>query len=258
MLTYKNTIAVAIILLVILLALDYVLPVSKWIYAGIILVSLFLMAFGSKNIQSGFYFRSLCSGNPEKNEIAITFDDGPDAQVTPMILDVLKKHKVKAAFFIVGNKASLHPEIIQRINKEGHIIGGHSFYHDFFFDLYSAGRMQQEMKQTEEAVFQLIAKRPKLFRPPYGVTNPPLAKAVARQEYISIGWSLKSNDTIIEDESAILEHLRSKVKSGDIILFHDNKPWNVKLLDQFLSEITTKDLKVARLDEFLNIQAYVY
>ena len=247
-----------IILLVVLLALDYLLPVSKWIYVGIILAFVFVMALGSKNIQSGFYIHSLCKGSPEKNEVALTFDDGPDAQVTPMILDVLKKHKVKAAFFIIGSKASLHPEIIQRIDKEGHLIGGHSYNHNFFFNLYSSGRIRKEMKQTEDIIFQSIAKRPKLFRPPYGVTNPPLAKAIARQEYVSIGWSLKSNDTVIEDGSVILENLNGKIKAGDIILFHDNKPWNVKLLDQFLRDLAAKELKVTRLDKFLNIQAYVY
>jgi peptidoglycan/xylan/chitin deacetylase (PgdA/CDA1 family) len=214
------------------------------------------MTWGSKTIQSNFYLKSICSGDRNEKSVAITFDDGPDAQVTPMILDILKENNVRAAFFIVGNKAEKNPEILKRIDKEGHVIGGHSYSHHFFFDLFSSHSVRHEMRKTDSIVFAATGKRMSLFRPPYGVTNPPIAKAIKALEYQSIGWSLKSNDTVIEDASIIQDRLIAKLKCGDIILFHDNKPWTVKVLGNFIPYLHKKEFSVIRLDKFLNIRAY--
>jgi len=258
MLRFKNTMIIFAIILTLLLALDILLPVNKWIYAGIILAGILLMAWGSGNIRSGFYLKSICNGNRDKKEVAFTFDDGPDAQVTPMILDVLKEHNIKATFFIIGSKAATNAELLKRINNEGHIIGGHSFTHHFFFDLFSSSRMIREMQKTENVIHSIIGKKICFFRPPYGVTNPPLAKSIQYMQYHSIGWSLKSKDTIIENESLLFNNLSTGVKKGDIILFHDNKPWTVNVLGSFIKFLNDRELKVTRLDKFLNIQAYAY
>jgi peptidoglycan/xylan/chitin deacetylase (PgdA/CDA1 family) len=258
MLNFRNTLVLVCGILVALLGLDFVFTISKWYYAGIIIVFVVIMAYGSKVIQSDFYVRSLSSGSRKNGQIALTFDDGPDAQVTPMILDVLKKHNIKAAFFIIGSRAEFNPEIIKRIDREGHMLGSHSYSHAFLFDLYSSRRMRDEIELTEKIIQSMTGKKMRLFRPPYGVTNPPLAKAVNRLQYHSIGWSLKSNDTVIDNEPELLNRLNKKIKPGDIILMHDNKPWNVKVLDDFLSGLKEKNLAAVRLDKFLNIQPYEY
>lgn len=258
MLNYRNTVICVIVVLAALLVLDYSFAISKWYYAGIIIVSSLVMAYGSRYIQSDFYIRSYSRGGRSTGEIALTFDDGPDFQVTPAILDVLKKHNIKAAFFVIGSRAELNTDIVKRIDKEGHIIGGHSYTHGFMFDLYSSRRMQDELDLSEKILFTIIGKKIRMFRPPYGVTNPPLAKAIRRMHYHSIGWSLKSNDTVIENETELLDRLNKKVKPGDIILMHDNKPWNIKVLDEFLGGLKEKNLNVVRLDKFLNIHPYAY
>lgn len=258
MLNYRNTILTVVLILLTLLAFDYFVSVNKLLYPGIIVAFILLLAWGSKNIESGFYIKSVCKGDINKKQIAITFDDGPDAQVTPMILDVLKKYNVKATFFVIGSKAELNPEIIKRIDKEGHLIGAHSFSHHFFFDLFSSRRMENEMIKTENFVYTVIGKRLKLFRPPYGVTNPALSRAIKHMEYISIGWSLRSDDTTIRDEARLLKNITGKISNGDIILFHDNKPWNVKALDGFIEYLNKSEYQASRLDEFLSINAYVY
>jgi peptidoglycan/xylan/chitin deacetylase (PgdA/CDA1 family) len=258
MLTFRNTIIIFIIVLLVALGIDYLIPVNKLVYAGIGIVFISLLAWGSKDIRSGFYINTINQGDRNKNVVSLTFDDGPDAQVTPMILDILKKHQVKAAFFLIGNKAGLNADIITRIDKEGHLIGSHSYTHHFFFDLFSPKRMEKELIKTENIVYSIIGKRLKLFRPPYGVTNPPLAKAVSRMQYQSIGWSLKSNDTVIKDESTLVKNIMETVRGGDIILFHDNKPWNVRALDKLIQGLLTKGYKISRLDELLTLQAYVY
>ena len=258
MLRFKTTVIALVIILIIVLAVDYLLPVNKWIYAGIILAGLLIMAWGSKYMQFDFYLKSICSGSRDKKEVALTFDDGPDAQVTPMILDVLKEHNLKATFFIIGNKAEMNPELLKRIDKEGHNIGGHTYSHHFFFDLFTSSRMIREMKKTEDIVYNIIGKRMCLFRPPYGVTNPTLARSITSLQYLSIGWSLKSRDTVIKDEFLLLGRLSKNIKPGDIILFHDNKPWTVNVLKNFIRNLNDQNLKIIRLDKFLNIQPYVY
>ncbi len=258
MLTYRKTVITFALILLVVLGIDYLVDVNKWIYAGIIGVFLILIAWGSKNINSGFYMKTVNHGDRNKNSISLTFDDGPDAQVTPMILEILKKHQVKATFFVIGSKAEQLPDLIKQIDKEGHLLGSHSYSHHFFFDLFLSRTMQAEMIRTENFIYSCIGKRMKLFRPPYGVTNPPLAKAVRRLQYWAVGWSLKSDDTVIKDEHALVNRVTSRVQNGDIILFHDNKPWNVRALDEVIFSLKEKNYQILRLDELLNLHAYVY
>ncbi len=256
MLNFRNTLIAVAVILFALLVFNYLMPVSGWIYAGIIIAALIIMAWGSKNIRSGFYVTAICHGDKQKRAVALTFDDGPDAQVTPMILDVLKETHVEAAFFVIGSKAEKHAEILERMDNEGHIIGCHTYSHHFFFDLFSSSRMRHEMKQTDNIVYARTGKKPGFFRPPYGVTNPPLAQAVKSMEYQTVGWSLKSNDTVIEDESLLLDNLISNVKQGDIILFHDNKPWTMKILVKFIQYLKENGYEINRLDKLINQRAY--
>jgi peptidoglycan/xylan/chitin deacetylase (PgdA/CDA1 family) len=258
MLNFKNTLIAFSMLFLIVLALDYLQQVNWWWYAGIILVCLLIMAWGSKTIQLNFYLKSLNHGDRKMNSIALTFDDGPDGQVTPVILDVLKENNVKATFFIVGHKAELHADIIKRIDQEGHIIGGHSFSHHYFFDLFSSINMQEEMRSTQDVVFRITGKQMSLFRPPYGVTNPPIAKAIKAMKYQSIGWSLKSKDTVMKDESRILRRILKMIKNGDILLFHDSKSLTMKFLPTLIRNLQEREVSISRLDKLLNIQAYVH
>ncbi len=258
MLRFKNTLILFAVVILLAILADILTPLSFWVYVGIVLVFASILAWGSATIQSGFYLHSVCSGNRNTRAVVLTFDDGPDGQVTPMILDVLKEHNVKAAFFIIGNKAELYPEVIKRIDAEGHVIGGHSYSHHFFFDLFSSRRILAEMKRTSDIVFSLTGKRMLLFRPPYGVTNPTLVRAIRAMNFTSVGWSLKSNDTVIKDDDLLLNRLISNVNKGDIILFHDNKPWVVKLLKTFIPYLRNKEYTIDRLDKFANLDAYVY
>lgn len=257
MLNYRNSLIAFSVALAALIIADLFGTVSLWLYIGIVLVMLILFTWGSIHIQADFYLRSWCSGNRDKRAVCLTFDDGPDGLVTPMILDILKENKVKAAFFIIGNKAERHPEILERIDREGHIIGGHSYSHHFFFDLFSARKMKEELRRTSEIILKVTGRKTRIFRPPYGVTNPVIAKVIMDLDYFSIGWNLKSKDTVIKNETALFNRLKQKLKAGDIILFHDNKTWNVSLLKAFIEYLKEQNYAMERIDDFLNIEAYV-
>lgn len=239
-----------------LILADVFLSINAWWYAGMGIVLLLLLIAGSVYIRLGFYIKSYCAGDRQQKWVAFSFDDGPDSQNTPFILDLLKQHGIRAAFFVVGKKLENEMEIIRRIDQEGHIMGGHSFSHHFFFDLFSPKRMKIELEETEQVILNITGKKMKLFRPPYGVTNPVLARVVKRLRYHVIGWSLKSGDTVAGDAQVLLEKLAGKVKNGDLILFHDTKPILRDVLPIFITFLKSENYRIVRPDQLLKLEAY--
>jgi len=256
MLKYQKIFIAFICVLFLLAVADIFFRISFLFYAGIIIVFTGILAWGSANVRSGLFSKTLCSGNMEKRTIALTFDDGPDKIITPAILDILKKEDIRAAFFCIGRKVEENQALLKKIDKEGHVIGGHSYSHNFFFDLFSSKRMLEEMQNTEEVISKSINRNIRMFRPPYGVTNPPLAKALGKKKYHVIGWSLRSKDTVTEDENDLLGRVTGKLKPGDIVLFHDTKSQTVNILEKFIKFAKENDFSFERLDKHLGIEAY--
>lgn len=256
MLKYKKILLAFCLFLMIVLLIDFNYPVSIWWYIGIVIAAIGMLAYGSSSVRSGFYGRVICSVDSRDKVIALTFDDGPDEQVTPQVLDLLNSVHVQAAFFCVGSRIIQYPALIERMDREGHIIGNHSFSHHFFFDLFSGKRMEEELMKTEKLVERIIHKRIQLFRPPYGVTNPMLAKAVQKMKYSVIGWTIKSKDTVIRDEQKLYERLTGKIGDAGIILFHDTNPHLVSVLDKFIHYAHENEYRFERLDKILQIEAY--
>lgn len=244
------------IILVLLAVCVIFMDLSPLWFIGTLLVLIILLAAGSANIKSGMYCKVLYKGDRNKKTVALTFDDGPDATLTPAILDILNKESVSAAFFCIGKKASENPGLLARMDNEGHLIGGHSYSHHFLFDLLSSRKMADEMQKSEEIIFKEIKKRIKCFRPPYGVTNPPLARALAEKKYHAIGWSLRTMDTVIRDENRLLDKVKKKLKSGDIILFHDTNERTANILGEFIKFAKNNGFSLERLDHHLGIEAY--
>lgn len=257
MLNSKNTIRIALACLLIAAVTDIILPATLWfVYVVIVVPVVFLHVYGSVSISSGFYIDALCSVKTKNKVIAITFDDGPDREITPAVLDILLKNNIPAAFFCVGEQAYKNPELIQRMDAEGHVVGNHSFSHHSLFDLHSSGRIKKELMQTENLIYRIIGKRMKLFRPPYGVTNPPVAHAAKSLNYTVIGWSLKSKDTIIHEEDRLLKRLKKKLSEGDVVLFHDRGTHLVQVLNDFIYYISQNNYHIVRIDQLLKTEAY--
>jgi peptidoglycan/xylan/chitin deacetylase (PgdA/CDA1 family) len=117
--------------------------------------------------------------------------------------------------------------------------------------------MKQEMKRTEEVVFQATGRTIRLFRPPYGVTNPAVARVIRDLQYCSVGWSLRSKDTVIKDDEKLLKRLKNRLKPGDVVLMHDNRTWTVNRLKTFIKYLKEQQFAVKRIDKLLNMEAYV-
>ena len=256
MLNYRNTGILFLIVLTGLILADVYLHLHPGWYVGMGIALLLLLIAGSIYIRLGFYIKSYSAGDRKQKKVAFSFDDGPDSRYTPVILDMLKQQGIQAAFFVVGNKVEKNMEIIRRIDQEGHIMGGHSYSHHFFFDLFPAWRMKTELELTEEKIMKITGKRMKLFRPPYGVTNPVLARVVRKLGYFVIGWSLKSKDTVTGNSQVLIERLQKKVKGGDLILFHDTKPILSGVLPNFITFLKSEKYQIVRPDQLLNLEAY--
>ncbi|MEO6833241.1 MAG: polysaccharide deacetylase family protein [Chitinophagaceae bacterium] len=225
-----------------------------WLLALVIAFSIILV-FGATKIRWNYFITSLHHGDRKVKNIALSFDDGP-ADFSSAILDILRNEKVSAAFFCIGKRAEEQPEIIQRYDAEGHLVGNHSFFHKNNFDLQNRIEMLGEMQMTNEAIERCIGKVPRLFRPPFGVTNPELSKALDRSFMTSIGWSLRSFDTSLKDPEKLLNRLLGKVQNSDIILLHDSVENTASVLAKFIQTCRQRGFTFVRLDELLNLKPY--
>jgi len=225
-----------------------VLEISLWWNLVPVIIYLHLLVLGAINIQWNFYCRSI-NQLPDAKFIALTFDDGP-ASCTGTILDTLKNESVPAAFFCIGNRISGNEEIVKRIVTDGHLIGNHSFEHGFHFDWKSSAAMKEEIEQANKAIYDATGVACNYFRPPYGVTNPNLAKAIRLTGMKSVGWSLRSFDTTAKSEAALLKRVLSKLKGGDIVLFHDTVTITASILTAFIHEARKRGYNFARVDQF--------
>lgn len=216
---------------------------------------LILLSIGSANIQSQFYIKSYCQGEGVDG-LAISFDDGPDAKVTPQILEILKEFNVPATFFVIGNKAQKQTSLLQKINAEGHLIGNHSYTHPNAFAFLSRKKLLEEMEQTNQIVKEAIGKEMQWFRPPFGVLSPRIAFAVGKLKMSVIGWSIRSLDTKNQPAETIFERVKNQLESGKIILFHDRLESTCVVLRKTLEYCKDSGIKIVSLEEMIKVKAY--
>lgn len=148
---------------------------------------------------------------------ALTFDDGPDPVYTPRLLDILAAHKAKATFFMVGQNAARHSQIVARVSMEGHAIGNHSWDHQTFPDLDSRARL----KQLADCQRALGPQGLRLFRPPKGMQNLASRWDVLRAGYQVVAWNMGAEDWLDRDAGWMAERLIARLKPGSIICLHD-------------------------------------
>ncbi len=154
---------------------------------------------------------------PEKI-IALTFDDGPSANITPRVLKALADHQARATFFVEGKNAKRHPEILKAIVAEGSIIGDHSYSHP---KSASPARAVKEVNWTAEIVRRAIGRGPCCFRPPYGITHGNLARVAKKEGYPVITWTVSTADTTKAGPEIIANNVIHTPNPGDIVLMHD-------------------------------------
>jgi peptidoglycan-N-acetylglucosamine deacetylase len=256
MLTFRNTSVALIVVIALLILLGFAITVPWYIYVLPFFIYSLILFYGSYRVDSGFYMPVICSSQTTDKKVAISFDDGPSGKYTIPILALLNDRNIKAAFFCIGKRIPGNENILRDTFESGHLIANHSYSHANLFDFYSANKMYADLTQANQLIEQVTGKVPQLFRPPYGVTNPNLKKAVAKAGFIAVGWNVRSYDTVIRDEEKLLKRIKSAIEPGAVFLFHDTCESTLRVLPAFLDELYRRGYEVERIDKLLKIPAY--
>lgn len=194
-----------------------------------------------------------------RQQIAITFDDGPDPEVTPGVLELLEQHGVRATFFVIGERARRHPELVRACVAAGHAIENHSDTHSAGFSLMGPRRLTREIERTQHTLAALSAKAPCFFRAPAGLRSPLLDPLLQRTGLQLTSWTRRGFDTVSGDPERILHRLTRGLSAGDILLLHDghaartarNAPAVLEVLPRLLSVLRARQLRAVTLREAL-------
>jgi peptidoglycan/xylan/chitin deacetylase (PgdA/CDA1 family) len=156
----------------------------------------------------------------DTSTIALTFDDGPDAQVTPQLLDLLDRHKIRATFFLIGRHIRLLPGIAAEIAARGHAVGNHTDTHPAL-TFCSPSHIAAEIDRCDSAFQSVMGRTPLWMRPPFGYRGPQLSWIVReRRKNGIVMWSRSARDWKSQPAERVIKRLRS-VRGGDIVLLHD-------------------------------------
>lgn len=184
-----------------------------------------------------------------KKVVALTFDDGPNPTTTPQALDILKKYKAKATFFMVGKAVAGNEAIIQRVLNEGHAIGNHSWDHPVLTNL-TVEQAQAEINSTTEALQKAGVKKVHLMRPPYGAISQTIQNAVD-QSFIL--WDIDSLDWKNRNTASIMSEVK-KTQPGSIILMHDIHQTTIDALPTVIEYLQSQGYELVTVDELMGDQ----
>ncbi len=193
------------------------------------------------------------SCNVDGPYIAMTFDDGPSAKLTPKLLDMLKERHIKATFFVVGQNAAENPEIIKRMVDEGHEVANHSWSHPALNKLGADG-LRAQMEKTNDAIVAGGAPRPTLMRPPYGATSASLDRVLNEQyKMIPILWSVDPLDWKVRNANHVHDVIVAQAHPGAIILSHDIHATTVAAMPQTFDDLLKKGYKFVTVSELIEM-----
>ena len=222
---------------------------------AIVLSITVFMVWASASIRSGVYVRAFCREKTDRKVVYLTFDDGPHPPETERVLDVLRERGARATFFLIGSKVSGNEAVLRRMLEEGHALGLHTYSHAGTFPLLSFDKMLADVNEGKRAVESVAGKKISLFRPPFGVTNPTIAKVIRTLGLQTVGWDVRSFDTMFCKSSEhsckssehsckqsghsckqsehsckqsghdwyvpVVERIMKQVRPGSVILLHD-------------------------------------
>lgn len=231
--------------------------VPVWLYLLFILIWIIITAIGSFQIRWNYHLKSLNHNYKiSGNNISITFDDGPNPEFTPEVLKILKEYEQHATFFLIGEKAEINQELVKQIINEGHSIGSHSYSHAKTFGFFSSEKIVGELQKSNKVLKEITGKEVMLFRPPFGVTNPNIKKAIKSTNHLSIGWSKRSYDTTNSSEEKVFQNITKNLVKGDVILLHDSSAKTLRVLERLLLFMKTQNLTSIPVDKLLEVQPY--
>lgn len=236
--------------------MDIVQRMKKYCYIFVGLNILCLLCFVIKQITGASADSTITQADEtvcgqqaeeERPKLAITFDDGPNPEWTPALLDGLKQRGVKASFFVIGEKAQSNPDIILRMVREGHVVGNHTFTH-----VQLTGLTQQqacaEITKTNEVLKEIMGSSPIYIRPPFGSWNEELECGVSM---FPVMWTIDTLDWTTSDADKVVNKAVSQAKAGSIILLHDNYESSVQAALRIIDILQKKGFEFVTVEELM-------
>jgi peptidoglycan/xylan/chitin deacetylase (PgdA/CDA1 family) len=185
--------------------------------------------------------------------IAISFDDGPNATLTPKLLDILAAHHLKATFFVIGANVAAHPEIVARAAREGHEIGNHTWSHPYLAKL-SDDAVRRELQRTDEAIKSATGTRPTLMRPPYGSLAARQKRSIHDEfGYQIILWDVDPFDWKRPGPAVVCNRIVKQTRPGSIVLSHDIHPGTIEAMPCILNQLEAKGFKFVTVSELIRM-----
>jgi peptidoglycan-N-acetylglucosamine deacetylase len=185
--------------------------------------------------------------------IAMTFDDGPSATLTPKLLDLLAAHHIKATFFVIGENVAEHPEIVARAAREGHEIGNHSWSHPNFGKM-SDPAVRSQLQRTDDAIKNATGERPTLMRPPYGSITAREKRWIHDEfGYRVILWDVDPLDWKRPGPVVVRNRILKDTQPGSIVLSHDIHPGTIEAMPSTLDALEAKGFKFVTVSELIRM-----
>jgi peptidoglycan/xylan/chitin deacetylase (PgdA/CDA1 family) len=186
---------------------------------------------------------SLPASAAARGEICLTFDDGPDPEVTPRVLDLLDRFRAKGSFFCIGERAAAHPELVRGIARRGHSVENHSYHHHMAFSVLGTAWLKPQVEAAQETLTLLAGRPPAFFRAPAGFRSPLLHFVLSNLGLRYVSWTRRGFDTVSRDPRRILRRLTRGLAAGDVLLLHDSAPIVLDVLPALLGELAARGLR---------------
>ncbi len=194
-------------------------------------------------------------GDKESKTIYLTFDAGYENGYTEQILDVLKKHEIPAAFFLVSHYLKTSPDLVKRMADEGHIVANHTASHPDMSEISDREKLEEELRQVETLYLEITGKEmKKIYRPPQGKFSQTNLQQAKDLGYTTVFWSLAYadwNNAKQPDPNAAIQKLNSRIHNGAIVLLHSTSKTNAEILDTLLTQWKEQGYTFGTLDDFI-------
>lgn len=182
-----------------------------------------------------------------KKKVALTFDDGPNANYTEELLEGLKERGVQATFFLLGSQVEKSPEIVKKMHEDGHLIGNHSYEHVNLSSLSDEAAMVQ-VDKTNEAIYKVTGEFPEYIRPPFGCWKSNLDY---KTTMIEVLWNVDPLDWKTDSAETVVKRVLKEVEEDDIILLHDASESSVSAAFRIIDELQKEGYLFVTVDEIL-------
>jgi peptidoglycan/xylan/chitin deacetylase (PgdA/CDA1 family) len=231
------------------------------VIALVAVTAIFTCYIGAETPDATWFGGGITHGPTTGREVALTFDDGPDATSTPQIMAILDRYRVNGTFFEVGKAVDADPQITRQLYNDDQLIGNHSYHHDQWRWL---DPRYPELDRDQRAIRRAIGVCPALYRPPHGDRTPFLARVVRDHHMHIVLWNVSAGDWATTDAQLVARRILDGAKPGAILLLHDGLDGNptanrqvlVAALPLILDGLRARGLTPVRLDQLLDVPAY--